>query len=136
VRAHGDHRLRHDLVDVHALGGPVLRDDLLGDVREQHHPVLVLLVTFLHDQAGGADALHDSHRLHHVDAAVDEGDVLAHHVPNRDVVLHSCSSTTPTSFSACLTTPTASSTSIWNAMPVPGFSSNSPTSRTCSRMRR
>src|SRR5690606_30478690 len=120
--------------DVHALGRSVLRDDLLGDVREEHHAVLVPLTALLDDEAGRADTFHDAHRFHHVDVAVDECDIRAHHVADGDVVLHICSSNTPASFSAWATTPTASSTSIWNAMPVPGLASNCPTSRTCSRI--
>src|SRR5690606_25586963 len=105
-------RFRHDLVDVDALGSPILSNHLLRDVGEEQHAVLVPLVALLDDQARGADAFHDAHRLHHVGVAVDERDAGAHHVANSDVVLHICSSNTPTSFSACLTTPTASSTSI------------------------
>src|SRR5690606_33635868 len=116
---HRDDGLRHDLVDVDALGCTVLGDHLLGDIREQHHAVLVALVTFLDDEAGCADAFHDPHRFHHVGAPVDESDVLAHDLSN-GYVAHSCFSTTSTSSSAWRMTPTASSTSICTAMPVPG----------------
>src|SRR5690606_16040178 len=73
--------------------------------------------------------------FHHVGAPVDESDVLAHDLSN-GYVAHSCFSTTSTSSSAWRMTPTASSTSICTAMPVPGLASNSPTSLTCSRIRR
>src|SRR5690606_28648087 len=133
---HGDHGLRHDLVDVHALRRPVLRDHFLRDVREQHHAVLVVLVPLLDDEARGADALHDAHRLHDVRAAVDERNVLAHDFPDCNVVSPSCSSAPPAGSSACRNTPTAYSTSICTAIPVSDFCSHSPTSLMCSRIRR
>src|SRR5690606_10023535 len=111
---------------------------LLGNVGEQHHPVLVVRIALLHDQACRTHPFHDAHRLHDVDAAVDHGHVVAHHVAYGDIpaLLHSSFSTTSVSSSAWRTMPTASSTSICTAIPAPGFESNSPTSRMCSRIRR
>src|SRR5690606_5470757 len=108
------------------------------DVREQDHPILVVGVALLDDQAGRADTLHDAHRLHHVDATVDHRDVFAHHLADGNVpdVFHSSVSTTSVNSSAWRTMPTASSTSICTAIPVPGLVSNSPTSAMCSRIRR
>src|SRR5690606_48175 len=117
LRAHRDHRFRHDLVDVHALRRPVLRDHLFRDVGEEHHPVLVTLVALLDDQTRSPDALHDAHRLHHIDVAVHERDVRAHHVAYRDVVPH-VSPPAPTRSFVCLFTPHHRSLRRFGRMPV------------------